>query len=618
MPSGYQSKSQAKRYLKELAGAYDRDFQHACHNLLKQLWPEIRYAKDLRHFDRAGVDLFLSTHYGTIDVAIQCKGFETLNFGQKHLKQCVKSIDAFKKSNFNCEEYFLLINQPFIKDAEVRKSLEAELKELERLHKVKKAKLLDLQRFLNFFFAKLEEVLLEGIQLRNRKYLTQYDETIGTGIYIQDVPFKKNLATAEINPLLYLSEDISRRLQSRSKQPLQQLQKFWTIIVSEFGFGKTSLLLQLSKQLKEVGLEALYVPIALIPPNGFDGETNFVRCLLQMIYEENDELDVYRSSIWDVPLRHILQSRHDFVLLLDGIDEHRYAYTTDGIKQILGGLRHLTRHVVLSVRKEFWEDRAGNINMAIGNADRNRQVITLEEWNDDAIINFLIEKKKSTKSEALLDLISMIRTERYDTLYGDIPKRPLFLEMLAQDVMSGEVRKRTIAELYEKYFFQKIERDTTSPFSTNKSPGRPLGSMGFDLYDLERRLLLMLENIAGRTAIEAAETGQVQLLEKFPEDWVSEAAKLVNLPSQSVVPYLTGTILVPTTARSREKSSLDIRFAHRSFQEYFLARQLCHDLEQSTNSAQILSNYQRLFSNGVLMFVKSILASADSFNRTSP
>lgn len=416
----------------------------------------------------------------------------------------------------------------------------------------------------------------------------------------------REIVKASVNPLSYLCQDIKRRLGNVKEQPGRQVQKFWTILVSEFGFGKTSLLLRLARELKELGFEALYVPIALIPPNGFDAETTFVRCLWQIVFEPTEELDIYRPNVWDVPFRHILQSRQDFVILLDGLDEHRYAYTHDGIRQIIGGLRHLTRHVVLSVRKEFWEERAGNINMAIGNADRNRQVIVLDDWNNDAIIAFLKEKQRLTKSSSLSGLLSLVTAGGYQDFYGDIPKRPLFLEMLAQDVMNGEIQKRTVAELYQKYLFQKIERDITSPFSSTSSPARPLPSIHLDIYDLQRRLLVMLENVAATTMIEAEQNRPVQLLEKFPEESVSEAAKSAKLPAESILPYLMGTILVPVGKRSRDKTSLDIRFAHRSYQEYFIARYLSRSLAKRTDSDETLSELQRRYSKGVGTFLESI------------
>ena len=615
MAVGYLSKSQAKRYLKDLAGKFDRDFQRGCHDLLKEMWPEMRYAKDLREFDRAGIDLYLPSPRGEgLAVAVQCKGFESVNFSDRQLEQCVKSIDAFLNSKFYCDKYLLIINQPFIEDASVRKKLEVTLKRIEAQRKATTARLLDLQRFLNFLFDNLVEILLKRIQIRNGEYLEQYEKVMGSGVYVRDVPFKRNGASngreivkASVNPLSYVCQDIKRRLRNVKEQPGRQVQKFWTILVSEFGFGKTSLLLRLARELKELGFEALYVPIALIPPNGFDAETTFVRCLWQIVFEPTEELDIYRPNVWDVPFRHILQSRQDFVILLDGLDEHRYAYTHDGIRQIIGGLRHLTRHVVLSVRKEFWEERAGNINMAIGNADRNRQVIVLDDWNNDAIIAFLKEKQRLTKSSSLSSLLSLVTAGGYQDFYGDIPKRPLFLEMLAQDVINGEIQKTTVAELYQKYLFQKIERDITSPFSSTSSPARPLPSIHLDIYDLQRRLLVMLENVAATTVIEAEQNGPVQLLEKFPEESVSEAAKSAMLPAESILPYLMGTILVPVGKRSRDKTGLDIRFAHRSYQEYFIARYLSRSLAKRTDSDETLSELQRRYSKGVGTFLESIM-----------
>ncbi|MEX0805273.1 MAG: hypothetical protein WD688_18415 [Candidatus Binatia bacterium] len=568
----------------------------------------------MRKFDRAGVDLYLpDPEKKQFAVAIQCKGFETLNFGEPQLKLCGESIAKFMDSEFSCHEYLLIINRPYIDDMSLRKRLEAELAKLEHSGKAAIARLLDLQQFFNFFFNGLVEALIKHIDVRNREYLDQYETVMGSGVYIDHIPFRRVTAVTtkgEIcsNPLNSIRQDIERKLRPHDEDPGRQLPKFWTIVVSEFGFGKTSLLLRLAREFKQIGLEALYIPIALIPPNGFDAETNFVRCLKQMIFEPDEEMDILRPNVWDVPLRHILQSKREFVLLLDGLDEHRYAYTHEGICQIVNGLRHLTRHVVISIRKEFWEERSGSIEFAIGGPGKNTQVVLLENWDDDTILSFLEARQRVTGSMALEKLRSIVSSGRYGEFYGDIPKRPLFLEMLCQDVLTGEIERRTVAELYEKYIIQKLERDIRSPFSTGKYPYHQLASNEIDLYDLHARLFLMLENIAAKTVVvDSAQVSTGQLLETFPEEWVKDAAKFVKLPAESVLPYLMGTVLVSAGRRNRQQTQLGIRFAHRSFQEYFIARNLSYTVNTTEILKKQLPSFKSTYSQGVMAFLESIL-----------
>lgn len=616
MAKGYLSKSQAIRYLKELAGKTNRDFQRGCYELLKEVWPEMRYAKDLREFDRAGIDLYLANPKNSqFSLVMQCKGFEALNFSEKQFGQCVESIGKYVKSKYSCDEYILVVNQPYFKDTLVRRKLEKELKTIEEAGKSKKTALFDLRQFLNFLFDNLVDLLLKRFEIQNSEYLNQYETVMGSGVYVSEVPFKRLAPIAygkntglRSNPLQFICRDIEAKLGPTRKEPGRQVQKFWTIVVSEFGFGKTSLLLRIAGELNRLGFGALYVPIALIPPNGFDAETNFIRCLWQIIFEPSAELDLNRPSVWDVPLRDILQSRQDFVILLDGLDEHRYAYTHEGIRQIMNGLRHLTRHVVLSVRREFWDERSGSIEMAIGRADRNSQVVVLDEWSEEAIILFLNEKRRVTGSTSLNNLVSLVKAGQYQEFYGDIPKRPLFLEMLAQDVIDGQLKKRTVAQLYEKYLVQKMERDVTSPYSSNKYTGRPLASHHLDLFDLQGRLLGMLEEVAAKTAVSSAQTGS-QLLEKFPEEWVKAAAKSVDLPADSVLPYMIGTVLVPVGKRTRQPPFLEVRFAHRSYQEYFIARKLSKGIGRAKDPVESLITLRSQYSKGVISFLESILSS---------
>lgn len=617
MASGYHSKAQVKKYLTELSSKTNRDFQRACFELLQQIWPDIRYAKDLRMFDRAGIDLYVP--HPTSDnlaIAIQVKGFEVFQFCKSQLNQCIESINKFLQSDFLAHNYLLIINCRFIEDSALRADLHERVKEIERRKKAKKADLLDLQRFLNLFFDNLSEILIKRIELQNKNHLELYEETMGSGVYISDVPFTAEgygsngeKQTAKINPLQHVSNYLEKRIKLVQIRPGRHLGKLWTVVVSEFGFGKTSLLLGLSKELKLRGFEALYVPIALIPPDGFTSEKGFIRCLLRIIFEQSEEIDIDLPQLWDVSLQDILRSKQHFVLLLDGLDEHRDAYSHEGLRQIMNTVRELARHVIISVRKEFWDERSGSIEAALGTNERNRKILQLVEWSDKTIASYIIEavRRSKTKNASRLDaLLSLVTEGKYEEFYGDIPRRPLFLEMLVQDVITGEIKKRTVAQLYENYLWQKMERDIVSPFSQTIYPMRPSPSDKIDLYDLQQRFQRMLEIIAIKAVIDVGNNEPVRLMEKFPEEWIKEAAIAAKLPADSVLPYLMRTILVPVGKRTRKHTQLDIRFAHKSFQEYFLARYLSADFQGNKQSVS-LSTLTPRYPKGVVAFLESIL-----------
>ncbi len=62
-------------------------------------------------------------------------------------------------------------------------------------------------------------------------------------------------------------------------------------------------------------------------------------------------------------------------------------------------------------------------------------------------------------SIAFRKFADVIQTDRYAEKYGDIPRRPLFLQMLAEDAWSGSDPEKQLFRLYGKYFRAKLRRD---------------------------------------------------------------------------------------------------------------------------------------------------------------
>ena len=233
----------------------------------------------------------------------------------------------------------------------------------------------------------------------------------------------------------------------------------------------------------------------------------------------------------------------------------------------------------------------------------NRDAIFLTEWDDLAMVHYADKiESRSSNGGRLKEFASLLRAGKYEEIYGDIPKRPLFLNMLVEDAISGRIGKTTLSYLHEEYVLRKMRYDQESPFGDTS---RLLPSNKLDLHDLQRRLLGMLERLALKTAV-AGEIGDTrQLLEKFPESWVKEAAQMEELPKEQVISFLMNTILVTASTRSISKE-LDVRFAHRSFQEYFVARRLVSLLKDGADE-EILHFWGVRYNLGVVKFVKEIL-----------
>ena len=578
----YHTKSQVKKLIKRLSGLSGRTFQNASYDVLKNLWPDLVQSADLRDFDRAGIDLYLPQDQGgEFEVVVQAKGFEKLEFDESHLSQCLKSVAAFRRSGHKSKLYLLVINRRFVPGALHRESLRDALATLESEGVVRRAYYLDLQRFVNFLYLHLRRVVAAEIAQRNRHLLAQFSASMGGDLYVPDVPFVvamgragEDVATrASDGPLRYISQHIEMRLAKQKASPAgYYLPKAWTLLAGEFGFGKTALMLHLAGELERAGCHALYLPVALVPPEGFATETSFVRCVLQFIMGEK-EIDSEVAHVWDTALADILRCDSSYVLCIDGLDEHRDAYQRNGLRQMFGCLRDLTRDVVVSARKEFWDERWGSVTEAL--RDESRARVELGTWDDATILRYVDRaSRREDDKGGLSRLRDLVASRAYEAYYGDIPRRPLFLAMLARDLNCSGPARRNIADLYRAYFLEKMGRDGLSPFLKGVVGGRPEIASDRDLFDEEHRAMLMLENLAWSTCVALEESSKVGLLEVFPEGMVADAAVRAGLPGTSVLPYLMRTILVTVRERSRNHPTLELRFAHRSYQEFFVASRI--------------------------------------------
>ncbi len=99
--------------------------------------------------DQAGIDAFVITSDDhAVHTAIQCKGFELLEYGADQHRQCRDEIAKYKTKGPPAAEYWLVINRP-IKDRTMREELQRDLTELVQIGRVGRTELLDLEPLLD-------------------------------------------------------------------------------------------------------------------------------------------------------------------------------------------------------------------------------------------------------------------------------------------------------------------------------------------------------------------------------------------------------------------------------------------------------------------------------------
>ncbi len=121
----------------------------------------------------------------------------------------------------------------------------------------------------------------------------------------------------------------------------------------------------------------------------------------------------------------------------------------------------------------------------------------LTEWGNQDIMNYLYTYKKynvhlKQESKQIDEFIKMVRSDSYNKYYGDIPKRPLFLKMLAEDVKTGTIKKRNLAQIYQRYLIDKFKLDRNTSVSNNVSE-RPLRITGNILHQVDLIFSILAE-----------------------------------------------------------------------------------------------------------------------------
>lgn len=558
-----------------VTSASGHSFQAVCHELLAPFIPMLINARTMGEVDGAGADLYrLNEATGDFEWAIQCKGFE-LDFGESQLTQCLKSIDSFQKAARATEKYRLVINRP-IKDAVLRTRLNQKLSELETSGKALSAEAWPLDQFLIWLGNAARQWISERIVERGRALKADYSEAMDWRFYIEDVPFSRDSGQTKNGLIFTLEEEALHWSEIDATRDPSLAGRIF--VVSEFGFGKTSLLLTLFERLEQTHLLPIFAPLTQF---GMDALNEKV--LAGSIFETLiTESDAPRSEIVRKILREgvvsVLRRERSAVLLVDGIDEHPLCHNTDGLAHFLNSLANFPGYCVMTVRKEFWDERYGNFESAFRqskNWNKRRAVVLLSEWQHHQIQEFIAELEKFDeyhRSEGFRQFSGIIKRRTHTAYYGDIPMRPLFLRMLADDAAEGVIERENLAVLYHRYFIRKLDLDR---FNLAKTPGtgRRLPLNDSDANARAYILIDVLTDIAKKMILAySEEEGSLELLPTIQESELLELLNDRKVQIANVLELLTHSVLVPDGPR--RNSDIKLRFAHKSFQEWFTARAL--------------------------------------------
>jgi len=598
------STSYGKQLKAELYSLSRYAFQNKCYEILQELFPFLVNAHELGDVDRMGVDIYSIAENGDqFDLAFQCKGNEVDEFEQRHLKDCLKSIESFSRSG-KCTSCFYIIINKYIKNRNLRAVIQTNLQKLVTSGKATKAELLDINDFVIFIFNKTRNLLQSRIQLSNKRFLDDYRQSLDQSFYQEGVPFimLSNPSEECDNPIKFTLESTlsyTAAAQQTSDGRIYDYGKNkWVFVISEFGFGKTSLLLNITSKLFDNGIVPIYLPIAQFEKESFSNEYSLCNKILEIIIEERLDNSRYLDKILLKDFQLLLRSTGKYALMFDGLDEHFIAYENNGLKQIFQCIQNFTNKCIFSVRKEFWDERINTLEEAIGPKKINMDFLMLKEWRDPDISLFLKTYSQqnalnSTSLSYLSEFEDMISSGDYHKYYGDIPKRPFFLKMLADDVSRGVFKKQNLSQLYENYLINKLKCDRNTSVSKSLS-GRPLTIKG-DIYKQAKDIFEILSYAAIRMGDNSVLT----------ENNLKKTIKSLDIPVAETIEILLNSVLVPFGRRTLY--DLQVKFAHKSFQDYFKAYYLLLGLLEPPPGYQGFHLYNEYCSKEVLTFLVGMI-----------
>jgi|SRR5271157_5847254 len=573
------------RWSAKLAISLGRDFERACLPFLRLLWPDMVVPTPFSKWDRQGIDLLAFGQTDVLECVVQCKTSQSKSLGTDDVRQALESIASFETSSLTCQTYLLVINGDG-RSTEYAAEVRPRLRALVGSGKAIRAELWNRHELMNNAFDRMREILLRCLAQRARERSDLLRSLFRFGsVNLRSVP------VAEDRLVLKPGAPCERiTVQASSTRNLADLlqdntRSRWTLLTGVFGAGKTTAALDAAS----VGARtAIFVSAAEIREDTlFHGTTMLAQEIAGSlkvfeagaqpidgfyVIDEGDE-EIF-SQLAGPALASILRSEEpDHFLLVDGLDENRAFLNPIGMQHFNNCLADIKCPIVLTTRYEHLSTMFGNFEALLEGLGRKRRsaqparLLTLSPWSAAEVSLFAQQAALlavGEESRAIASFASALNGDRLNELYGDLPYHPLFLQFILDDVCNGGLRSRTRTQLVESWIRRKIWRDMDSHGIPSDLP--------IDRYEWLENMVLFMEAVA---ASMTTGSDNVQLLE------YADAAQIESLSTPIFgrpIPTLTlllYTVLVPKAMRVGRK--LEVGFALRLLQEYFLARHLARN-----------------------------------------
>ena len=447
--------------------------------------------------------------------------------------------------------------------------------------------------------------LLSKIEEHNLIYFNQRNHRHPTPFYWNDIPFRLSTRkTKKYKLYSYLNFKLDRRTKRKAVR---------YCLISEFGYGKTYLLLKIANEWKSKGRAAFFIPMAQLPKTAFQDPDNLSNSLLHLLLKqtlsnEHPAMKMDEKFNWvSKRLQEDIKEQR-IVLLLDGWEEHYKLYHIEWLQDALTTLRDLRASFIISLQQNYWTDRSRELQSQLF-SPLQTNIVYLCDWEIAQISAYLNQHIQLAQSpdrrQRLKNLLFEIESNQLDHRYQDLLHRPIFLSMLTRDTIHEQTNN--VLALYQRFIEEKFERDINTAFQNSRY------RKFFTIMKREgqQSVLRFLHRLFKAIAIQLLRPlpNGLQLNPYIGEDQLSRLLDeqqlkidLSDLPQFSILQYHS-TI---------NDISIRYRFAHKSFQSYYTAYALLDFISSPT--LQNLDYLTLPLPNSTQLFLLDLLQN----NRTSP
>jgi len=342
------------------------------------------------------------------------------------------------------------------------------------------------------------------------------------------------------------------------------------LVTGSFGFGKTLGLHALGDMWAQRDQAVYFFPAANISDRAFVNSAGLLADVMSQIVDDDLASSPLAMSILQDSCKHAFRKSYP-LLLIDAIDESRFWHDPQRLAMLWGSIAELGIPAVVTVRDELYESRPLEFDSEGTFFTRLR----LTDWDHPLMTQFLDQfaaERGSIPPETFRRFRDVVSTGRYEEHYGDIPRRPLFLSMLAEDAWQGEAPERELYRLYGKYFRAKLQRDWANSTSTNRLVRGEALAQRYGKEEAAEVLIRMMQELAFKLHMRSLEATAPDGL-TFPEELLRASASAALGISDRIEDVLLMSLVQPS-GRDPVTRQRSYRFAHKSFYDWFLARAL--------------------------------------------